>query len=42
MAFNHYNPSVVTLNIVYDLHNVVNLSVDVRHVLVLSYYLVTI
>ncbi len=24
----------------YDLHNVINLSVDVSHVLVLSYYLV--
>ncbi len=34
------NPSVVTLNIMYDLHNVINLSFDVSHVLVLSYYLV--
>ncbi len=31
---------VVILNIMYDLHNVINLSVDVSHVLVLSYYLV--
>ncbi len=29
-----------TLNIMYDLHNVINLSVDVSHVFVLSYYLV--
>ncbi len=37
----HYcNPPIVTLNIMYDLHNVINLSVDVSHVLVLSYYVV--
>ncbi len=34
------SPSVVTLNIMYDLHNVINLSVDMSHVLVLSYYYV--
>ncbi len=34
------NSSLVTLNIMYDLHNVINLSVDMSHVLVLSYYLV--
>ncbi len=28
------------LNIMYDLHNVINLCVDVSYVLVLSYYLV--
>ncbi len=32
------NPPIVTLNIMYDLHNVINVSIDVRHVLVLSYY----
>ncbi len=34
------NPPIVTLNIMYNVHNVINLSVDVSHVLVLSYYLV--
>ncbi len=28
----------MTLNIIYDLHNVINLSVDVSQVLVLSHY----
>ncbi len=30
----------MTLNIMCDLHNVIDLSIDVSHVLVLSYYLV--
>ncbi len=34
------DPPIVTTDIIYDLHNVINLSVDVSHVLVLSYYLV--
>ncbi len=34
------NPPIVTLNIMYDLHNVINLSVDVSHVLILRYLLV--
>ncbi len=33
-------PPIVTLNIMYDLHNVINVSVDLSHVLILSYYLV--
>ncbi len=42
MPFNQSNRkhTIVALNIMYDLHNVINLSVDVSHVLVLSYYLV--
>ncbi len=32
--------TIVTTHILYDLHNVINLSVYVSHVLVLSYYLV--